>query len=129
MQPFVFPAILTALTVTAASAGPLDLNPSADPSSSSLGMPSRSFQPTPLRGPAQLPAEPVPERAQLAAVDGPNLGGGFLELLFGGFDNRNAAPAYRSDPTPQRGYAGPGDPTVSPRFMKQEVAYDGNERP
>jgi lipoprotein-anchoring transpeptidase ErfK/SrfK len=80
-----------------------------------------------------------------AHAQGPNLGGGFLEFLFGG---HNAAPRYEPNPivTPQYqrhqvdpadespgfflfGPARPAEPAVNPRYMKQVVNYDGRERP
>lgn len=97
----------------------------------------------------------------------PNLGGGFIEFLFGGGNQGRApryqqAPAYQqapgygsvssepagyphyqgyqnepllqpAPPPPQmyvhRGPAGAEQPTIDPRFLKQVVAYDGNEKP
>lgn len=97
----------------------------------------------------------------------PNLGGGFIEFLFGG-GNQGRAPRYQQPPAYQqapgygsvsrepagyphyqgyqdepllqpappqmyvhRGPAGaePAQPTVDPRFLKQVVAYNGNEKP
>ena len=63
------------------------------------------------------------------------MGGGFLEQLFGGPGSQQAAPpSYATAPIPQYepapGYeAQPAHPAVSPRFMKQKVSYEGNERP
>jgi lipoprotein-anchoring transpeptidase ErfK/SrfK len=61
-----------------------------------------------------------------------NMGGGFLEALFGG--PQMAAPAYAPAPMqqyePAPGYESQvAHPAVSPRFTKQEVNYDGHERP
>jgi len=59
------------------------------------------------------------------------MGGGFLEQLFGG--PQPGAPSYA--PMQQQYEPAPGyetqvaHPAVSPRFMKQEVTYDGREKP
>jgi lipoprotein-anchoring transpeptidase ErfK/SrfK len=71
-----------------------------------------------------------------ANAQGPNLGGGFLELLFRGppgFQN----PPPRSEPDPYgRQEAEPAEPDysdrpgqyqINPRYLKQVVQYDGRE--
>jgi lipoprotein-anchoring transpeptidase ErfK/SrfK len=117
MRRIVIPTFLTIATLTTASAGPLALHP-------------------------ETSAAPAP---QYAAAQGPNFGGGFLEMLFGG-PARQAAPRYEYDPqpmygrTPEPAYAEPGyeyeavpgqpsRTSIDPRFMKQEVVYDGREQP
>jgi lipoprotein-anchoring transpeptidase ErfK/SrfK len=107
------PPVLAGLFVCgAASAGPLVLAPSSRPA------------------PPDLAAMPV-------AAPGPNLGGGFLELLFGGL-GRGPAPSYRPAPggyavepaEPVYGALESGDPqAMNPRFLRQEVSYDGKEAP
>jgi lipoprotein-anchoring transpeptidase ErfK/SrfK len=69
----------------------------------------------------------------------PNMGGGFIEFLFGG--GRPVAtprPYYQQDAQPeaampQQAYAQPEPAQVrreiDPRFLKQEVAYHGKEKP
>jgi lipoprotein-anchoring transpeptidase ErfK/SrfK len=63
------------------------------------------------------------------------MGGGFLEKLFGEQGGQQAPPpSYAPAPMPQYepapGYeTQPAHPAVGPRFMKQEVSYDGHERP
>jgi len=109
MQRLVLPAIIAAFTFTTATAGPLNLNP-------------------PSAGGAH-PPEAV-ETPPIRLAQGPNFGGGFLELLFGG-PRRNDAPRY--DPfqrqvDPQEYYGQPGQQTVHPRYLKQVVNYDGRER-
>ena len=113
MRRIVIPTFLILITLTSASAGPLALQPEG------------SMQPQ-----------------QYAAAQGPNFGGGFLEMLFGGvrqtspgYDNA-PQPIYGRQPEPQdSGYeyeAMPGQPgstAIDPRFMKQEVSYNGSERP
>jgi lipoprotein-anchoring transpeptidase ErfK/SrfK len=117
MQHLVLPAVLTVFTVTAASAGPLSLNPPSYQDSAASAYAAARPAPS-FVAPA---AEPAPVR-QVAAS---GFGGGFIEAIFGG-GNRNAAPAYE----PQRGYYGePAQPAVDPRYLKQEVAYTGTEKP
>jgi lipoprotein-anchoring transpeptidase ErfK/SrfK len=109
MQRLVLPAIIAAFTFTTATAGPLSLNP-------------------PSAGGAHPPE--AAETPPIRLAQGPNFGGGFLELLFGG-PRRNDAPRY--DPfqrqvDPQEYYGQPGQQTVHPRYLKQVVNYDGRER-
>jgi lipoprotein-anchoring transpeptidase ErfK/SrfK len=108
MQRVALSAVLTLFAATA-SAGPLNLNAPAAPAEAA-------------------PARPVD-------AQGPNFGGGFFELLFGGF--QNAAPRHEPNPfvmpwhdrrSPDEGQD-PARPGVHPRFMKQVVSYDGRERP
>jgi lipoprotein-anchoring transpeptidase ErfK/SrfK len=78
----------------------------------------------PLFQAAQSPAAP-PQR--VAAAQG---GGGFLDFLFRGFGGppRYEAPAnYRQYPGEPADQAGRG--VADPRFLKQEVSYDGREAP
>lgn len=70
----------------------------------------------------------------------PNLGGGFIEFLFGGQNARSqqsgAQPAYPGsyqpgmyqNQQPQMAYANP-QARVDPRYNKQVVPYSGNEKP
>jgi lipoprotein-anchoring transpeptidase ErfK/SrfK len=117
MQRLILPAIVTAFSFTAAIAGPLNLNPPVGAN--------------PAAG-ASIEAAPV----QLA--QGPNFGGGFLELLFRGPRSNDAAPRYEplqrqvtpAEPQENQGYYGePGQQSVNPRYLKQVVDYDGKERP
>jgi lipoprotein-anchoring transpeptidase ErfK/SrfK len=67
----------------------------------------------------------------------PQMGGGFIEFLFGGGRRRSQERDYQSDPrfAPQASLQygpGPGDPShpmTDPRFMKQTVPYTGKEAP
>jgi lipoprotein-anchoring transpeptidase ErfK/SrfK len=66
---------------------------------------------------APPPGEAVPARG--------HMGGGFIEFLFGGGDGgarayRPAAPAVLGDQGPR--------PPIDPRYLPQDVAYDGRER-
>ena len=130
MQRFVAFAVVSVFAFSTASAGPLDLRPNQQtaPSFGSI-----------FAEPA-APAQPV-------NMQEPNMGGGFLEMLFRGPPGQNAA-APRYEPNPivmpePRGYrvdpsqeqpeylqpARPSRAEVSPRFMKQEVSYSGKEKP
>lgn len=126
MQRLVFPAILAAFTFTAASAGPLNLKPPGAAGANPFG------------GPAAVETAPV----RTVNAQAPNLVGGFLEFLFRGLGNDDAAPGYEPgarspfqrqqvDPVePGQEYFGrPAQPAINPRFLKQVVDYDGRERP
>src|SRR5262245_13667284 len=120
-----FHAIFIALTMTAASAGPLALTQDGNPV---IGIARPG-----VAAPPQRPADPVPVQAYAQANQGPqNLGPlGFFELLFGGAGNRVAPQRYESDYGPSA-YAPSGEPAypaTDPRYLKQEVRYDGSERP
>jgi lipoprotein-anchoring transpeptidase ErfK/SrfK len=133
---------------------------------SAFGLSGAMAQPMPIypdAGANQPTAQPARYGAQ------PDLGGGFIEFLFGGGNQfggmrqrqapaYQSAPAYQQDPryygsrelAPGAGYhdesllqpappqmyarrhpgdAGPAQPQVDPRFMKQVVTYEGNEKP
>jgi lipoprotein-anchoring transpeptidase ErfK/SrfK len=94
----ILPLLTGLLICGAASAGPLVLAPAANPA-------------------------PV----QQAAVQGPNLRGGFLEVLFGGF-RAAVQPYYSTAPEPY-GVEGSDPRNMDPRFLPQEVAYEGREAP
>ncbi len=136
MQRIAFSALLTLFAcVPASAAPPLSLSP--DPSTAPAAAQSQT-------------AAPVP---RYAAAQGPNLGGGFLEMLFRGPGAQSTAPAPRYEPLPTiappalfgrqpeqmepaPGYEPQDYPgaqsargPVNPRFLKQEVRYDGNEAP
>lgn len=127
MQRVVFPAILTVFAFGTAAAGPLNLNPP------------RASRALPFDDPASSETAPV----RTVNEQEPDLGGGFLELLFRGLGNHDAAPRYEPnpivrplfqghqvDPAEQQGYPGhSAQPAVNPRFLKQVVNYDGKERP
>jgi lipoprotein-anchoring transpeptidase ErfK/SrfK len=82
------------------------------------------------------PSVPTPQAPdRLAAAGGNHLGGGFIEFLFSGGSSSapRSLPGYRyepDDPTTSQGQpAGsePAQPEIDPKFLKQEVDYDGNE--
>ena len=70
---------------------------------------------------------------QQVAVQGPNLGGGFFEMLFGGPGRGQPSyqPGYSGAPAePYYGQSDAGEPqTLNPRYLKQEVPYEGKEAP
>jgi lipoprotein-anchoring transpeptidase ErfK/SrfK len=90
-------------------------------------------EPLPLDPPGYADTTPVTPAPTLVAAARPNMGGGFIEFLFGG-DGDEAAPraAY---PAAARPYAAT-DPAaaeeaahapIDPKFLPQSVAYDGPE--
>lgn len=89
---------------------------------------SRSFQ-------TDVPAAAPPPPLRLAS-NALNLGGGFIEALFGGpargvpdgyygRDQYTPAQPYANEP---RGMAEPAHPEVDARFRRQMVKYDGREK-
>jgi lipoprotein-anchoring transpeptidase ErfK/SrfK len=134
MQRLVLSAFLTStLLIGPALAGPLSLTPDTPRSN------------RPVVRVQQLPVEHRPGSAYAAQLSpeaqavqprpaaARNFGGGFFEALFGGgwrseqrpaaYGNQDLGPGVVESP-----YA-PGRPVVDPRFMRQEVAYDGKEAP
>jgi lipoprotein-anchoring transpeptidase ErfK/SrfK len=105
--------------LSAASAEPLSLNPNA-------------YAPADA---APQAAQPAPPRS-VAAVQ-PNLGGGFIQFVFGGAAPAAvpAAPAGLAN-DPGYGFNRPeplrdeqSEAEVDPRFRRQWVAYSGSEKP
>ena len=87
---------------------------------------------TAAAGPLALTPADRSAPVQQVAAGGPNLGGGFIEMLFGG----------STRPQPQRSSLGGYDPSqyyqpsdagtpqgLDPRYLKQEVDYDSKEAP
>ncbi len=76
-------------------------------------------------------SDPAP--MQQVAVQGPNLGGGFFEMLFGGPGRRGPAQPGGSSGAPAEPFYGQSDAgepqALNPRYLKQEVSYDGKEAP
>jgi lipoprotein-anchoring transpeptidase ErfK/SrfK len=114
-------------TVAASSgavAGPLSINPV---------VPRTPAPPIASIYAAPPPAEPVQrEFARPVAAQG-QYGGGFLEFLFrgpgGGSPSYRQYPAGPADlgPGMVESPGNPGQAVMDPRFVKQEVAYDGTE--
>ena len=132
MQRIAFPTLITTLlAIGPAVAGPLNLNPQTRPSQTAIG---QVFAAPP-------PVEPAPVRQ--VAADPLSLGGGFLEMLFRGPGGSAPQPQYQQEQSaapiinarrPQAGDEVDGiDPAsaqaaqINPRFLRQEVTYDGRE--
>jgi lipoprotein-anchoring transpeptidase ErfK/SrfK len=83
------------------------------------------------RNSASMADRPVP--AQQVAVQGPNLGGGFIEMLFGGAPRQPFYQPGSYTGEPAQPYYEPSDAgapaALDPRYLKQEVSYDGKEPP
>jgi lipoprotein-anchoring transpeptidase ErfK/SrfK len=96
----------------------------------------------------QQPVQMIAVQPQYAQPERPDLGGGFIEFLFGGGGETRSRgrqqqpqavpapvpmqPAYAPMPAqgrPVMQQARPPQPAADPRFMKQEVAYNGDEKP
>jgi lipoprotein-anchoring transpeptidase ErfK/SrfK len=77
--------------------------------------------------PATRQAPDRADPAQPVAVQRPSLGGGFFEMLFGG--PPRGGPAYQAPPgEPYYSQSDAGAPVaLNPRYLKQEVSYDGTE--
>jgi lipoprotein-anchoring transpeptidase ErfK/SrfK len=75
----------------------------------------------------QMPDRPAV--VQQAGAPGPNLGGGFIEMLFGGGRAQPQPSSYGGyDPSQYYQPSDAGAPQgLDPRYLKQEVDYDGNE--
>jgi lipoprotein-anchoring transpeptidase ErfK/SrfK len=133
MQRIAFATFLTAfLAFTPAFSGPLNLNPSAPPADNAAPSGVGSVF-------AQAPAEPAPMR--YAATES-SYGGGFIEMLFRGPGAAAPQRQYQEEPqsapmNPVYGRAhtngqdvdDPAQRQVDPRFLRQEVSYDGREAP
>ena len=77
---------------------------------------------------AQRPVEPI----RMASAQRSNLGGGFIEFLFGDGQNRGDRPSQRPLLEPQQAMrqqelSEPGHPAFDPKFEKQLVDYSGHE--
>jgi lipoprotein-anchoring transpeptidase ErfK/SrfK len=122
-----------------ALAGPLSLNPQSQPGGRSyvaargVVAPQAAPEQAYARQPLAEPASPEP-RSRYAAAQ--NMGGGLFEFLFrgpsGGGPRYQQAPAYAPpgyDMGP--GYVespdSPGRAVMDPRYVKQEVPYEGKE--
>jgi lipoprotein-anchoring transpeptidase ErfK/SrfK len=90
---------------------------------------------------SQQPVAPDVSAAPVryASVDAPQMGGGFIEFLFGGAGGgggqRMQAPAYQGAPVqapiyqtdPAADAADPARTAMDPKYLKQAVSYDGSE--
>jgi lipoprotein-anchoring transpeptidase ErfK/SrfK len=90
--------------------------------------------------PDQSATPPAPAPIRIASADRPNMGGGFIEFLFGDGQGQGYQPqgqAYRQQPTYQQmmpqqtmqhpAMSEPARPAFDPKFEKQVVDYDGRE--
>jgi len=134
MQRIAIPAVLALFAITEATAGPLDLHPEPQPST--------AF--------AQIFAAPPPAPAPVRTAQAAGYGGGFLEMLFAPLGRPQAAPQYatpqyyampdrrappgyyQTQPMQQQALAPamlqPGQRGMDPRYLKQEIGYDGHEK-
>jgi lipoprotein-anchoring transpeptidase ErfK/SrfK len=144
MQRIVLPALLTSLfTIAGAAAGPLNLQGEFYADYSPLVARGSAPRPSFFADPPAAEAPPAPTRT--AAADSPNYGGGLLEMLFRGPGAQPYAPPRYEPPqnyyrpqAPEPAYGGqdpsrysadPARPAMNPRYLKQEVHYDGQETP
>jgi lipoprotein-anchoring transpeptidase ErfK/SrfK len=105
------------------------------------------------RTPAMIVAAAQTPQMQQAPQPQSNFGGGFIEFLFGDSSPQNRRPSQqwfgapsrqedygaRQEVQPNYAYGGRGDPRleqqqqydgrIDPRYLRQEVAYDGRESP
>jgi lipoprotein-anchoring transpeptidase ErfK/SrfK len=134
MQRLVLSALMaSALGSVAALADPLQLSPNNHVRAGRITLPfAQAFAARPVE--QEQPAE-----ERYASASPRNLGGGFIEFLFGG-GGLNSGPRYRQDPRAPTGDPGypryeptvrgePAQPAMDPRFERQVVDYDGNEKP
>jgi lipoprotein-anchoring transpeptidase ErfK/SrfK len=87
--------------------------------------------------PDQSATPPAPAPVRTASADRPNLGGGFIEFLFGDGQGQGYQPQgqiYQQQPSyqqpayqPQPPMSEPARPAFDPKFEKQVVDYDGRE--
>ena len=134
---------MSALLVSALSlpafADPLSIIPRTDDAAGLQNAPEQSAPP---------PAAVRPAPLQVAAAQ-PNLGGGFIQFLFGGpgpdpsappasgtseqpasFEPPQQATALATDPTAASAAVADVDhPPVDPKYDRQVVSYDGKEQP
>jgi lipoprotein-anchoring transpeptidase ErfK/SrfK len=142
MQRFVLSAFLTStLMIGPALAGPLSLSPDVPRSDRPAArvVPQKPVEQRPAPAYAAQPPSEV-QAAPARPVAARNYGGGFFEALFGiggaRSDQRSAPVFYGNQQAPgdlgpgmvESPYS-PGRPVVDPRYMRQEIAYDGREAP
>ena len=90
--------------------------------------------------PDQSAVPPAPAAVRVASADRPNMGGGFIEFLFGDRERYRQQPAYQQQPSygserlplpqmdPQQNAGEPSHAAFDPKFEKQLVEYHGNEK-
>jgi lipoprotein-anchoring transpeptidase ErfK/SrfK len=120
-----------ALSIAPALADPMPLHPDIYTNSTRRPVPSRATVPQPASEPVD--AERAPAVRYASAEREVNLGGGFIEFLFGG--GRAVAPPRPQAEVAMPRYAAlparPEDtrPEPDPKFLKQTVTYTGTEKP
>jgi len=80
--------------------------------------------------PDQSATPPVAAPIRIASADRPNLGGGFIEFLFGDGQGHGGyqQPSYQPQQTMrQPELSEPARPAFDPKYEKQVVEYDGKE--
>jgi lipoprotein-anchoring transpeptidase ErfK/SrfK len=104
-----------------------------------------AFDGTPLQQPSVIyaaqPQQDATVRSAYAERSG-NMGGGFIEFLFGGMQQGERPPVYQQQPSygpqrlqppsygyPQQQAADPAQRPFDPKYEKQMVDYSGSERP
>jgi lipoprotein-anchoring transpeptidase ErfK/SrfK len=140
MQRIALSVVISLFAFNTAFAGPLNLNPQSPANAGPVPPPSR------IGAIFSAPSAPEPAAPRTVAAEGPNFGGGLIEMLFRPPGGQQYAPrVYQQEPQFLPGFGPrqrPEDPdmsdpsapdvhsrTVAPKFMKQEVSYDGKERP
>ena len=108
-------SVASVLAALPALAAPLSLEPPRDADSAMIA-----------------PAAPPQAQTRMAARG--DMGGGFIQFLFGGGNGNDAAPAPRyqaaapAAPVPTADEEG-AHPPMDPKFLPQTVAYTGSEKP
>jgi lipoprotein-anchoring transpeptidase ErfK/SrfK len=113
-----------------AKAGPLVLDPARYATPAPAPATPAVYVPSQPQPQAATPAPAEPQVVQVAGQ--PNLGGGFIEFLFGGgqgYRPQPPYPAYGNPNDPRAPQAEPARPALDPRYHKQIVRYDGGEKP
>jgi lipoprotein-anchoring transpeptidase ErfK/SrfK len=134
MQRKAIPAIITLVAISPATAEPLGLSP----------------EPPPATAFAQIFGTPQPASPPVRVAQA-QIGGGFLQMLFAPQGRQQPAPQYatpqyyapapdrrgpgyyQTQPMEQQALAPPlldqsGRRAMDPRYLKQEVSYDGSEK-
>jgi lipoprotein-anchoring transpeptidase ErfK/SrfK len=129
MSRFLVPVLVTAaFAATPAVARPLQIAPDARQIAASQITATQVAATQVAASQVTAPfAEPPQAPVRYAAA--PQMGGGFIEFLFGG--GRPVAPPhyYQQEPAYGRPVHEPARPAMDPRFEKQVVRYSGEERP
>ncbi len=136
MKKFVVVALaLSAIAALPASAEPLQLEPNLYaqplPNRAAPAYVAPQTRDAQLVPPAEIPGQHPPQPVRYAAGPNPDadLGGGFIEFLFGG--NRSARPQGQvmARATPEAQPQAPARMEIDPQFFKQVVPYSGPEKP